>query len=517
MSDDDQVARLEELVRDERARRFHAERALARETERVEIWKARAEKRAEALRRKRGLRAWFRRRRRAPGATPASSASAAPIPTPPDQPGWVCQPTLRIGSWDGPGWLREAGDLADLRSGRIDLAAVDVVFAGAIGALPVLEDWLGWEARPPLVLWEPTASDLKEWVPRLTSGDLVVGAKGPVGPAGTIPSFPVATYSAYSGGNGDGGFVDVLPDTPLQKVVERAASGQAQRWARRGEHSDDFADLVADPPASNADKWVLKGRLAAQSRFGAGRALERIARAADLALPPWKPEVGVLLTTNNPDRLPLALDRLSRIRYRPVHVILGLHGFRPDGRVERLAEQWEGDRSLAVRTFDSRTSLGECLNEGAAMTSSPLLAKFDDDDLYGPWYLDEAVDELSRWKVDLVGKASQFVHLVESRQVVLFQPGRENVAVGYVNGPTFVMRRSTWENVRFPHRRGRVDSIFVRGLKAIGGSIRSSSRFEFVLVRHGSRHTWQTSDERFLARGEVVSRGSGLSEPWLDD
>ena len=359
--------------------------------------------------------------------------------------------------------------------------------------------------------------DLKDWVPRLSSGDLVVGPAGPLGPARDIPSFPVATHSAYAAGNEAGGFVDVPPDTPLQDVVERAASGQAQRWARRGEPPDDYADLVAEPSATNADKWALKGRLAAQSRFGAGRALDRIARAADLALPPWKPEVGVLLMTNNPDRLPLALDRLSRIRYRPMRVVLGLHGFKPNERVERLVEQWEGDRSLAVRVFDSAISLGRCLNESAEMTSSPLLAKFDDDDLYGPWYLDEAVDELSRSNADLVGKASQFVHLADSQQLVLFQPGRENAAVGYVNGPTFVMRRGTWEKVRFPHRRARVDSIFVRGLKAIGGSIRSSSRFEFVLTRQGSRHTWQASDDRFLAHGEVVSRGPDLSEPWLDE
>jgi hypothetical protein len=226
--------------------------------------------------------------------------------------------------------------------------------------------------------------------------------------------------------------------------------------------------------------------------------------------------VGILLVSRRPDRLVDVLEQISRLRYHPVEVVVGLHGVGAPNEIRARAEVLGIEDKVRLLEFDEHLSLGECLNRAAEETGASILAKFDDDDRYGRWYLDEAVDELTATGADLVGKVSQYVHLTRSDQLVLYRAGKEHSETGYVNGPTFVMPRHTWERIGFPHRRSRVDSIFVRGLKATGGTIRSTSRYEFILGRHGDGHTWVASDERFLASGEVVGGGSDDAMVWLD-
>lgn len=89
--------------------------------------------------------------------------------------------------------------------------------------------------------------------------------------------------------------------------------------------------------------------------------------------------------------------------------------------------------------------------------------------------------------------------------------------MAYVPGASFVMPRCTWERVPFPHRRSRVDSTFVRGLRARDMAIWSSSRFELVIRRSEKGHTWSVSDDLLQARSEIVGRRSDWRRMLLED
>jgi hypothetical protein len=420
------------------------------------------------------------------------------------------QPTLRVGAWEGPAWLRSAADFIDLTERLSDLSSVDLVVVGGRGGPGALGDWLGWEARQPLVLWEPT--DLDAWRPHLTDDDVVVGAGGrDTGPATPVVPFPVVDprTSSMTTVAGSAGV------EPSEDTVRAALARQPLVW--EGEEVPAGLQGIVRRPSSDPARAGLLARLEARRRFNPGVALKRITSPTRIDLPPFEPTVGVLLVTRRPDRLPVALEGISRIHYPHVKVVVGLHGAGDIGDATRLAASLGlEDRALLIR-FDERWPLGRCLNEATSRVAAEVLAKFDDDDRYGPWYLDEAVDELASTGAELVGKLTQFVHLVHNDQLLLFQSGHENADVGYVNGPTFVMPRRSWEAVRFPHRRARVDSIFLRGLRVNGGRIRSTSRYEFVLGRYGQGHTWEASDEYFHGRSEVIGSGTHLSAVWLDN
>ncbi len=509
MSHDLTPEHLRELVNDERARRAHAEAELRAERERVEIWRQRAEERAEAIKK---LKARGRRRRHQ-GDSPSSAPSPAPSPPPPDLADGPLplHPTVRVATWQAPSWVAGAFDTHDLAGGTDGLEIADLVIVGGHGAGPALDEWLTWPARAPLVVFDHEGAD--GLTRALRASDLFVGPTGRT--INSIDPFPVVTAGpppqAYPP------WRDVEATTDPADIVQAASAGTPLRWLSGPGQYSELADIVAEPDSTRSpDKQSVIGRITANSRFGVGAGAARLGRGCGLDLADWRPSVGILLVSNRPERIRPALDQIARFTYPRIEVVLAIHGGADPAVVADL-ERWPDESGLPLRilTPSSDVLLGRCLNMAAESTGASVLAKVDDDDIYGPRYFDEAVDALTTSGADLVGKMSQTVVLADRDSLLLFQPGKENRVVGYVNGPTFVMRRRTWEDVGFAHRRARVDSTFVRGLNARGGLIFATSRFEFALWRTSSGHTWHVSDDYFLARSEVLGTQDQLAESML--
>jgi hypothetical protein len=116
---------------------------------------------------------------------------------------------------------------------------------------------------------------------------------------------------------------------------------------------------------------------------------------------------------------------------------------------------------------------------------------------------------MQRSGADVVGKASYHVEFEESRDVFLVA-GPEEAFTNHVIGSSLVFSRALWEEVPFPHRPSRVDSIFLRGVRASNKAIYSTSRFDFAVRRRASGHTWEVDPAHFAARGNRV--GSSLED-----
>jgi hypothetical protein len=518
MNDDD-IERLRELVNDERARRVYAEQQLAAERRRMDSLRSRPKDQrktprwSKARRRvqSRLLRGAHRGQDQASNVPPRADAPPAPPPSFPPY-----QPTVRVAAWNAPGWVSRAAECVDLARNPDSLAGADMVFVGGPGGLPIMSDWLTWPARQPLVLWDWDHRESGEWASRLSERDLVVGPLQ-LGIAKRLDPWPVVDPREVRPGQvhvGDPDSSVATAGTPLSEVVVRALLRSPME--RNGTEVEPELEGLVVAASDDREKAGVVSRLLAAERHNPGAAIERLCGQVGIQLPPLTPLVGILLVSRWPDRLAIALEQISRLRYRHFEVVVGLHGV---GSVEEIRSNVTAlgiEDQVRLVEFGDGLTLGECLNRAAEETGASILAKFDDDDRYGRWYLDEAVDELTATGADLVGKATQYVHLTQSDQLIRYRPGKEFTEVAYVNGPTFVMPRHSWERVRFPHRRSRVDSIFVRGLKAAGGSIRSTSKYEFILGRHGDGHTWMASEDRFLAAGDVVGSGSDDSAVWLD-
>lgn len=215
--------------------------------------------------------------------------------------------------------------------------------------------------------------------------------------------------------------------------------------------------------------------------------------------------VSVLVATNRPSQVGHVIGQLARQRGVRLQVLILTHGFvsneadRNHARDLGLRVEWlEGEESW---------SLGTCYNRLLERASSPVSAKFDDDDEYGPHYLLEQVTALEYSGARLVGKQSHFARLEGNTQnyVVVRSPGHENCATDFVSGPTFVFNTEFVRSIGFEDRSTGEDTALLRAVGLRGGLIWSTSKYGFLQVRKRDGHTWRVRNADILANAEVVS------------
>jgi glycosyltransferase involved in cell wall biosynthesis len=121
---------------------------------------------------------------------------------------------------------------------------------------------------------------------------------------------------------------------------------------------------------------------------------------------------------------------------------------------------------------------------------------WDDDDYYGPRYLEELAENLH--KGDVIGKSKSFIKLSDDNLYLIDTPP-ENVALDdkwVVHGPTITAR--VGESLLFEHQPFAEDLKFVDEMRLQGAKIYVTSRYNWCYRRNASsNHTWQISDDEF--------------------
>ncbi|MET3292239.1 UNVERIFIED_CONTAM: glycosyltransferase involved in cell wall biosynthesis [Brevibacillus sp. OAP136] len=163
-------------------------------------------------------------------------------------------------------------------------------------------------------------------------------------------------------------------------------------------------------------------------------------------------------------------------------------------------------KNVRVYQLPQSYSLGRCLNFGVRQARFPFVAKFDDDDYYGPHYLVRQLRALIVTKAHVVGKLSHFLYLKGRKLLVIQRPHQENRFVKWIAGGTIMARRSLFLNVPFPDRSLGEDVGFLRKCRARGLRIYASDHFDYVYIRRPSRtgHTWKVTDQELLNRKHIV-------------
>lgn len=219
------------------------------------------------------------------------------------------------------------------------------------------------------------------------------------------------------------------------------------------------------------------------------------------------PSVSALVATNRPGQLTHVLDQLRAQKDVELEANILTHGFEvPDAEQKILQGDLETVNWISA---DQRVPLGELYNLLAKESTGNVLAKIDDDDLYGPHYLFDQLAALDYSGADVVGKGAHYMHLKGPDVTVLRFPDAEHKFQTFVSGPTIVARRASVLENPFPAVRNGEDTGFLRGVRDAGGTIYSSDRFGFIQMRNaGDQHTWDPGTERILATSEVLAYGS---------
>lgn len=208
--------------------------------------------------------------------------------------------------------------------------------------------------------------------------------------------------------------------------------------------------------------------------------------------------VSIITCTNRPQFFDNILKNYRKQQYRNKELIIVLNNNRMN--LEQFRHKTRAYDNVAVYKVPEKISLGQCLNCGIIKTRFPLIAKFDDDDYYSPFYLKEQVNALRRTKSDVVGKHACLVYLTATQRLIIRSPKEKNKYLEFVQGGTILFRRRVLNKVRFSDRSVGEDVTFLTDCKNKGYKIYATSPFNYVYIRRKNKksHTWRAGDEYYL-------------------
>jgi hypothetical protein len=221
------------------------------------------------------------------------------------------------------------------------------------------------------------------------------------------------------------------------------------------------------------------------------------------------PEVTILLVTNRLNMVARALEQIAAQTYPNFEVQLALHGISEAEAAFEISKAHNllADR-LHVNYVEQNKNLGEIYGELTQTSQSEFLAKFDDDDLYGPNHLWDAIISMKYSGAGLFGRTPQLTWLETTGELLLRPFGDDEIYNKYIIGPTMVMNRAAllevggWRPTPWA-----VDKALIDRFQQFGGGIYRAGGFGWVYVRHDQGHTWLKDESHFRNQAEQIWSG----------
>lgn len=258
------------------------------------------------------------------------------------------------------------------------------------------------------------------------------------------------------------------------------------------------------------DRRGLKAQRTVMAGHTYGHRVDRLIDTVGLAAPRRVPLVSVLVPTNRAGQIDQAIASVARQRYRPLELVLVLHGLEVDPAAVEGRARAAGIDQITILPAPATFSLGRCLNLALDHAHGEYLAKMDDDNFYGEDYLTDLIAAFSYTDAGVVGKLAHYTYL-GSRNATLLRFGEEEHRyVDLVQGGTIVVERRIARKVRFRDLSVGEDTDFLRRCRQDGVHIYAADRFNFVNIRHKDpgQHTWRVSDDELLTGSTVEFYGA---------
>ncbi|WP_257943854.1 glycosyltransferase family protein [Brevibacterium aurantiacum] len=283
---------------------------------------------------------------------------------------------------------------------------------------------------------------------------------------------------------------------PIEEVPQPATSDDAQ-WTLRA--------LVRSKELRDRTVHLAQRRIWREHTY-THRAMTVMDSLGIDYVDPTPASVSAVVSTNRPEHLETILDTHAIQLHGNRELVIVTHGFDAPADLNGRA-QAAGIEHLTVIPADTHDTLGTCLNKGIEAASGTVIAKMDDDDVYGEHYLSDQLAALRYSKADLVGKQAHYMHLRGRNMVICRFPEKEHRYTDLVMGPTLMGRRETFLQIPFSDRTLGEDTDLQQRLVSEGARIYSADRFNFVQVRGTHNHTWTVEDDLLLANSDVHSYG----------
>lgn len=221
------------------------------------------------------------------------------------------------------------------------------------------------------------------------------------------------------------------------------------------------------------------------------------------------PLASVLMVTNRASMLSHAVSQIIQQTYPNTEVLVGLHGITREEGQQLLTNHSDllGDR-LRLVELDSSIPLGLAYGKLTGLADGEYLAKFDDDDFYGPHHLWDAIVSLKYSGAGLFGRTPSMTWLSATDELLLRPFGIEETYNKYIIGATMVMSKAAlievggWRPTPWA-----VDKALIDRFTAVGAGMYRAGQLGWVYVRHNQGHTWVRDESAF--REQAVASWTG--------
>lgn len=191
-----------------------------------------------------------------------------------------------------------------------------------------------------------------------------------------------------------------------------------------------------------------------------------------------QPEVSVLMATHDrAELLEVALGCFMAQRRVSAELLI-VDDSTPSARMPRHP-------LISLLRVAPGTPLGVKLNMAAAQAQSTVLAKWDDDDYYGPYYLTRMMEFMHRSAMKVIFAQPFLFYDLLADRLHVSDPQR-------CSGATLTMPRQTWLETRFQPLREAVDATFLLDVIAQAGPescLGYDVGPQFIQLRHAN-HLW---------------------------
>ena len=305
-------------------------------------------------------------------------------------------------------------------------------------------------------------------------------------------------------------------------VVHLADSAPELREMLGAELHGLMATDMRSPDLALRESLSIRMRRAALREHSLQSRARQICEAA-LPDPPLLPLVSVLLVTRRPRLLSAAVAAVARQTYPRLELVLGLHGEGFDDAESCVAGLGRLSGNAKIVRIDGRLPLGSALNAAAEASGGTLLAKMDDDDVYGVEHIWDLVLAHEYSGAQLVGKGLEFAYLARldltlrwsgaSAETELTDAGGGIIA----GGATLIARRDLDRVGGWRRMAAGEDRMLIADIVRTGGRVYQTHGADYVYVRHGRGHAWEAEDSRFLKDAETVRKGWDPALASLED
>ena len=229
--------------------------------------------------------------------------------------------------------------------------------------------------------------------------------------------------------------------------------------------------------------------------------LETILTAVDVTpvySAPARPAVNIVMSTVRPELVPYVLEMYRRQTYESAHLTVVANGVSVPADISRLVHD---TANATLCSVPADRTLGYCMNFGIDQVDTMYWAKWDDDDIYGPHFLEDQMLQRKYVDFDVAGKAAIFNYFEERDSMHTRNFHLRDTLSRHVEGGTLLVRN---DNRPFPEGgRGGEDKAFVFMARERGDRIVAGDPFNFVQVRRADRssHTWTRGAHAFNLRG----------------